>query len=382
MAKIATMIMLSAAVALSGLAHAGGDYGRGYGGYERDSRDRQERRASRAFDVQAPKAPAAPAPPPIPTLDSGYGGMGAGYAPLRAHNRDSATRAGGDGVESKRGYGMGNVPSAPRLPQFGGGYGPGGMMGPEPPAIPQPPRIGMPYGAPGMGYGAPGMGYGAPGMGYGAPGMGYGRPGMGYGRPGMGYGRPGMGYGRPGMGVGRPGMGYPMGRGMMPRYGMQGTPQQPFTMGDIVVMAEQSKQFNTLLTAVDQAGLVETLKGDGPFTVFAPTDKAFEKVPEDTLNALLDDQEALKEVLTFHVVPGNFLARQVVNKESLETVQGDALSVEVNDGEVKINGARVTVTDIVTTNGVIHVIDSVLLPEGLEIQPTQKAEPEGDSTEA
>ena len=132
---------------------------------------------------------------------------------------------------------------------------------------------------------------------------------------------------------------------------------------DIVDTAVAAGDFNTLVTAVKAAGLVETLKGEGPFTVFAPTDAAFAKVPTDTLNALLADKAALANVLTYHVVAGNVMAADVVKLTSAVTVQGQAVSIEVKDGKVYVDGAQVVATDIKTSNGVIHVIDAVILPK-------------------
>jgi len=132
---------------------------------------------------------------------------------------------------------------------------------------------------------------------------------------------------------------------------------------DIVDTAVAAGDFNTLVTAVKAAGLVETLKGEGPFTVFAPTDAAFAKVPTDTLNALLADKAALANVLTYHVVAGKVMAADVVKLTSAETVQGQAVSVEVKDGKVYVDGAQVVTTDIKASNGVVHVIDAVILPK-------------------
>ena len=132
---------------------------------------------------------------------------------------------------------------------------------------------------------------------------------------------------------------------------------------DIVDTAVAAGDFNTLVTAVKAAGLVETLKGEGPFTVFAPTDAAFAKVPTDTLNALLADKAALANVLTYHVVAGKVMAADVVKLTSAVTVQGQAVSIEVTDGKVYVDGAQVVTTDIKASNGVIHVIDTVILPK-------------------
>lgn len=130
---------------------------------------------------------------------------------------------------------------------------------------------------------------------------------------------------------------------------------------DIVDTAVAAGSFDTLVTAVKAAGLVDTLKGEGPFTVFAPTDEAFAQVPEDQLNALLEDKEALQRVLTYHVVLGRLMAAEVMKRDSVETLQGQALTIEAAS-EVKVNNAQVIKTDIETSNGVIHVIDAVLMP--------------------
>lgn len=130
---------------------------------------------------------------------------------------------------------------------------------------------------------------------------------------------------------------------------------------DIVDTAVSAGNFNTLVTAVKEAGLADVLKGDGPFTVFAPTDEAFAKIPEETLNALLADKEALTRVLTYHVVSGKVMAADVVKLASAETVQGQSISIDTSNG-VKVDNANVIRTDIETSNGVIHVIDSVILP--------------------
>jgi uncharacterized surface protein with fasciclin (FAS1) repeats len=133
-------------------------------------------------------------------------------------------------------------------------------------------------------------------------------------------------------------------------------------MGDIVETAQAAGGFTTLLTAVEEAGLVETLKGQGPFTVFAPTDEAFASLDEGTLDALLADPEALSQVLLYHVVPGQVTADQVVELESAETVEGGSVAIRVEDGQVFVNDAQVIATDVLTSNGVIHVIDKVIVP--------------------
>jgi uncharacterized surface protein with fasciclin (FAS1) repeats len=130
---------------------------------------------------------------------------------------------------------------------------------------------------------------------------------------------------------------------------------------DIVETAISAGQFKTLVTALQQADLVDTLKGDGPFTVFAPTDAAFAKLPAGALDALLQDKSKLSAVLTYHVVPGKVMAAQVKPGE-VKTVQGQPLSISTNGGSVMVDNAKVTKTDIAASNGVIHVIDTVILP--------------------
>jgi uncharacterized surface protein with fasciclin (FAS1) repeats len=131
---------------------------------------------------------------------------------------------------------------------------------------------------------------------------------------------------------------------------------------DIVDTAVAAGQFTTLVTAVTAAGLVETLKGEGPFTVFAPNDAAFAKVPKADLDALLADKDKLTAVLTYHVVPGKLMAADLAGKTSLKTVQGGELTLDTSDG-VSVDGATVSTADIETSNGVIHVIDSVVMPK-------------------
>lgn len=130
---------------------------------------------------------------------------------------------------------------------------------------------------------------------------------------------------------------------------------------DIVDTAVGAGQFKTLATALQAAGLVETLKGPGPFTVFAPTDEAFAKVPKADLDALLKDKAKLAAVLTYHVVPGKVMAKDV-KAGKVKTVQGSELTLGTNGG-VTVDGAKVVKADIVADNGVIHVIDSVVLPK-------------------
>jgi uncharacterized surface protein with fasciclin (FAS1) repeats len=130
---------------------------------------------------------------------------------------------------------------------------------------------------------------------------------------------------------------------------------------DIVTTAVHAGSFNTLAKALAEAGLVETLKGPGPFTVFAPTDEAFAKLPPGTLETLLADRATLTKVLTYHVVPGTVMAADVVKMSSAKTVQGQSVAIDTRGG-VKVDNANVVKTDIVATNGVIHVIDAVILP--------------------
>ena len=130
---------------------------------------------------------------------------------------------------------------------------------------------------------------------------------------------------------------------------------------DIVDTAVAAGDFKTLTGALERAGLVDTLKGKGPFTVFAPTDAAFAKVPKKDLDALLADKSKLAAVLTYHVVPGSVMAKDV-KAGKVKTVQGSDLTVSTSGG-VKVDGATVTKSDIVADNGVIHVIDSVVLPK-------------------
>lgn len=135
---------------------------------------------------------------------------------------------------------------------------------------------------------------------------------------------------------------------------------------DIVETAKSAKMFNTLLKAAKAAGLVETLKSGGPFTVFAPTDEAFAKIPKATLNALLkpENKDKLAAVLKYHVVSGNVMAAQVVGMDKATTVQGQNIMIEVEDGKVMLNdSATVIKTDIAASNGVVHVIDTVLMPK-------------------
>ena len=135
---------------------------------------------------------------------------------------------------------------------------------------------------------------------------------------------------------------------------------------DIVEVAAQAGTFETLLAAAKAAGLVETLKGDGPLTVFAPTDEAFEALPEGTVPALLEDEEKLRAVLTYHVVAGKVTAEKVVKLDRAETVNGQSLRIRVDDGTVRVDDAKVVKADVMASNGVIHVIDKVLIPGSKE----------------
>ncbi len=134
---------------------------------------------------------------------------------------------------------------------------------------------------------------------------------------------------------------------------------------DIVDTAVGAGQFKTLAAALQAAGLIETLKGKGPFTVFAPTDAAFAKLPAGTVESLLkpENKAKLTAILTYHVVAGKVMAADVVKVTSAKTVQGGAVAVKVNGGKVMIDAANVVTTDIAASNGVIHVIDTVLMPK-------------------
>lgn len=133
-------------------------------------------------------------------------------------------------------------------------------------------------------------------------------------------------------------------------------------MGTIIDVASSNPDFSTLVTAIEAAGLVETLQGEGPFTVFAPTNEAFAAIPEEDLNALLADPEALSEILLYHVVEGEVTAEQVVTLDSATTVQGGDVSITVEGDTVMVNDATVIMPDVMASNGVIHAIDTVLMP--------------------
>jgi uncharacterized surface protein with fasciclin (FAS1) repeats len=132
-------------------------------------------------------------------------------------------------------------------------------------------------------------------------------------------------------------------------------------MTDIVDTAVNAGSFSTLVSAIKAAGLVETLKGAGPFTVFAPTDDAFAKLPAGTVEGLLKDLPKLKKILTYHVVSGKVMAADVVKLKSATTVEGSDVKIDASNG-VKVNASKVTTPDVAADNGVIHIIDTVLLP--------------------
>jgi len=137
------------------------------------------------------------------------------------------------------------------------------------------------------------------------------------------------------------------------------------TKKDIVDTAVSAGSFNTLVAAVQAADLVDTLKGKGPFTVFAPTDDAFAKLPAGTLEDLLkpENKDKLKAILTYHVVSGKYMAKDVVTMKMAETVNGQSFMINMDAGNVMVDNAKVVQTDIECSNGVIHVIDTVILPK-------------------
>ncbi|MGB5895652.1 MAG: fasciclin domain-containing protein [Ignavibacteriaceae bacterium] len=132
---------------------------------------------------------------------------------------------------------------------------------------------------------------------------------------------------------------------------------------DIVTIAVDAGNFKTLATALTETGLVEALQGDGPFTVFAPTDDAFAKLPKGTVESLLKDKETLKKILLYHVVSGEVTSKEVVKLNKAETLAGKNINIKVKDGSVMINDSKIIGADIMASNGVIHVIDTVLIPE-------------------
>lgn len=133
-------------------------------------------------------------------------------------------------------------------------------------------------------------------------------------------------------------------------------------MKNIIETAIEAGQFTTLVAAVKAAGLVETLSGKGPFTVFAPNDAAFAKLPKGTVEGLLKDKAKLTAVLTYHVISGKVMAKDVMKMKSAKTLQGGSLTIDTSDG-VKVDGAKVIQADIEVSNGVCHVIDTVLMPK-------------------
>lgn len=138
----------------------------------------------------------------------------------------------------------------------------------------------------------------------------------------------------------------------------------PAKSNDLVETAIAAGSFKTLVAAVQAAGLAETLKGEGPLTVFAPTDEAFAKLPAGTLDELLkpENRDRLRSILLYHVVPGKLMASDVVGRSSLETAEGSSLAVRVEDGTAMVDAAKIVKTDVMASNGVIHVIDTVVLP--------------------
>ncbi|MBA1148543.1 fasciclin domain-containing protein [Ectothiorhodospiraceae bacterium WFHF3C12] len=149
-----------------------------------------------------------------------------------------------------------------------------------------------------------------------------------------------------------------------PLHAGEGYGKKASAEGNIAEVAAQAGQFQTLLAAAEAAGLVETLTGAGPLTVFAPTDEAFAALPAGTVESLLkpENREQLRAILTYHVVPGKVMAADVVKLTSADTANGQAVSISNDDGGVMVSGARVVKADIGASNGVIHVIDKVMLP--------------------
>lgn len=137
------------------------------------------------------------------------------------------------------------------------------------------------------------------------------------------------------------------------------------THKDIVEVAAENGSFTTLVAALKAGGLVETLQGEGPFTVFAPTDEAFAKLPEGTVEMLLkpENKDKLVSILTYHVVPGKVTASEVVKMDSAATVQGEKVMIKVNGDKVMINDAHVVTADVQASNGIIHAVDAVLMPK-------------------
>ena len=144
---------------------------------------------------------------------------------------------------------------------------------------------------------------------------------------------------------------------------IQADNHKKMTQMNIVETALSNESFSTLVTAVKAAGLVEALQGEGPFTVFAPTNEAFAKLPKGTIEALLKDKEKLTAILTYHVVPGKVLAKDVVKVNSAKTLNGQAVGINVENDKVMVDNANVIATDIICSNGIIHVIDAVIVPD-------------------
>jgi uncharacterized surface protein with fasciclin (FAS1) repeats len=138
--------------------------------------------------------------------------------------------------------------------------------------------------------------------------------------------------------------------------------EAPAAAKDLVDTAVADGRFTTLVKAVQAADLVATLKGKGPFTVFAPTDEAFAKIPADQLKSIIADKKLLTSILTYHVVPGRLMAADVLKAKSLKSVEGRSLEVKASKDGATIAGAKIVITDVATSNGVIHVIDTVMVP--------------------
>jgi uncharacterized surface protein with fasciclin (FAS1) repeats len=134
-------------------------------------------------------------------------------------------------------------------------------------------------------------------------------------------------------------------------------------MKNILQTATDAGAFSTLLTAIKTAGLEETLNGNGPFTVFAPNDEAFKKIPAETMQAVLKDKTKLTSILTYHVVAGKLMAKDIANETSTKTVQGTELAITKKGADIMVNDAKVMKADIECSNGVIHIIDTVLMPK-------------------
>ena len=132
--------------------------------------------------------------------------------------------------------------------------------------------------------------------------------------------------------------------------------------GTVVVVASKNPDFSTLVAAVTKAGLVATLNKPGPYTVFAPTNEAFAKIPADQLNAILADKAQLTKILTYHVVPGKVMAADLQPEQMVKTVEGQDLDIKVTNGAATVNGCNIVKTDVTASNGVVHVIDCVLIP--------------------